>query len=110
MFVPGGSKGADLVAHVADGSPAQKVGIRSGDLLLKIDELDVTKWRTDPAVLPLNRFWSRPAGTKRRLTLQRDGQQFDVTVELQDILFPDGEKSPSSSKASSLPAGPSTRP
>lgn len=86
-FLPGGSKGSDLVAHVADRSPAYQAGIRKGDVLLKIDELDVTKWQTDPTVLPLNPFWFRPAGTKLRLVLKRDGKPFEVAVELKEILI-----------------------
>ena len=75
------------MAHVAEKSPAQKAGIRNGDILLKIGGLDVTKWRTDPKVLPLRRFWIRPAGTKLELSLTRDDKPLKATVELKDI-FP----------------------
>ena len=73
VFVPGG-QGDALVAHVVEGSPGHRAGIRQDDLLLRIDDLDVTKWRTDPRVLPLSRFWSRPAGTAIHLGLQRQGE------------------------------------
>ncbi len=92
VFVPGGSKGHDLVAHVVDPSPAHEAGIRNGDVLLKIDKLDVSKWQTDPSVLPLHRFWSRQPGTRTRLMLRREGKQFETTVELKDILQQKADK------------------
>jgi hypothetical protein len=85
VFVPGGRKGNDLVAHVVEGSPAHEAGIRSRDVLLAIDGLDVTHWRTEPAVLPLHRFWSRAPGTRLRLRLERQGKPVEVTVELREI-------------------------
>jgi hypothetical protein len=87
VFVPRDIKSNHLVAHVAEKSPAQKAGIRNGDILLKIGDLDVTKWRTDPKVLPLRRFWIRPVGTKLDLSLMRDDKPLKATVELKDI-FP----------------------
>ncbi|UCD51296.1 MAG: PDZ domain-containing protein [Phycisphaerales bacterium] len=87
VFVPGDGQGDVLVAHVVQGGPAHRAGIRDGDRLLRIDELDVTKWRTDPRILPLSRFWSRPAGTALGLGLQRDEKTLDVTAVLEDI-FP----------------------
>lgn len=87
VFVPRDIKSNNLMAHVAEKSPAQKAGIRSGDILLKIGDLAVTKWRTDPKVLPLSRFWTRPAGTKIELSLMRDDRPLKAIVELKDI-FP----------------------
>ena len=52
-FIPRDPQNDDLVAHVADESPAYEAGIRNDDVLLKIGELDATKCRTDPKVLPL---------------------------------------------------------
>ena len=75
-------------AHVVPGSPAFLAGIRDNDVLLKIDDLDITKWRTDPRVLPLSRFWERPAGTILNLTLKREEREFEVIVLLKDILGP----------------------
>jgi len=88
VFVPSDMQHDPLEAHVAKGSPAETAGIRNGDVLLKIDALDVTKWRTDPAVMPMSKFWERPAGTKFALALKRGDKEFTVVVTLRDILGP----------------------
>jgi len=92
VFVPRDAQRDDLVAHVVDGSPAYAAGIRIDDVLLKIGELDATKWRTDPNVLPLSRFWNSPAGTKLELTLKRGDKIFKTTAVLRNILPPDAPK------------------
>lgn len=88
VFVPADLAHEALVGHVAAGSPAFEAGIRDGDELLKIDDLDVTRWRTDPRILPMGRFWERPAGTKVKLTLKRGQEIFVKEVELRSILAP----------------------
>jgi C-terminal processing protease CtpA/Prc len=92
VFVPRDSQNDDLVAHVVDGDPAYEAEIRNDDVLLKIGELDVTKWRTDPNVLPLSRFWNSPAGTKLELTLKRGDRIFKAAAVLRNILPPDAPK------------------
>ena len=87
VFVPAGAASNDLVAHVVKDGPAHRAGIRNGDFLLRINKLDVTKWRSDPRVLPLWRFWSRPAGTRMDLTIGSANSTRKVTVKLKEI-FP----------------------
>ena len=87
VFVPRNINSEQLVAHVVERGSAYEAGIRNGDVLVKIDDLDATNWRTDPKVLPLSRFWSRPAGTTLELSLLRDGKPFKAKVELREI-FP----------------------
>jgi hypothetical protein len=86
VFVPRDMQSEPLLAHVAPGSPAHLAGIRDKDVLLKVEDLDVTKWRTDPRVMPLSRFWERSAGTSLKLTLMREQREFQITVVLRDIL------------------------
>jgi len=86
VFTAANPTSDDLVATVVAAGPAHKRGVRNGDRLRRVDDLDVTKWRSDPKVLPLSRFWKQPAGTKIQLTLERDGKMFDSTVVLEDIL------------------------
>ena len=86
VFIPENLNSVELKAHVVESGPAYEVGIRNGDILLRIDDLDVTKWRTDPNVLPLGRFWSRPAGSTLKLSLLRNGKPLTTELELQEIL------------------------
>ncbi len=90
VFVPADGQSDDLVARIVPGSPAEEAGIRNGDVLLQVGTLDVTKWRTDPRVLPLTRFWERPAGSKLDLTLKRGDKVYRVNVTLRQILMAQG--------------------
>lgn len=76
------------VARVVDGSPAYEAGVRNGDVLLQVDEITVKGWSEDW----LSRFFL-PAGTKLKLTLQRDGTNFTTTATLREILQPSDNKS-----------------
>lgn len=89
VFVPRSDKSDDLVAHVVANSPAVSSGIRDGDVLLTVNGLDVTKWRTQRGIVPLSRFWAQSVGTKMDLLLVRDGKTFRAECSLQDILVPD---------------------
>jgi membrane-associated protease RseP (regulator of RpoE activity) len=82
-FVPSDLRGDELIARVVEGSPAEEAGIRNGDVLMKIDELDVTMRNIDA----LRKLWMR-SGTKINITLKRDGRIFKTTVTLRDILPP----------------------
>ncbi len=86
VFVPSNPDSDDLLASVISGGPAQEAGIRDGDVLLKIGEVDVTTWRTNSTVLPLSRFWTLPAGTKLKLTLRRGAETLSISVRLREIL------------------------
>ncbi len=79
------------VAQVVDGSPAYEAGLRNGDILLQVDEIAVTGWYSDW----IDRFY-RPAGTKLKLMLSREGKIYKTTATLRDILKPDSSKNPSS--------------
>jgi Aspartyl protease/PDZ domain len=89
-FVPRDSQNDDLVAQVADGSPAYEAGIRNGDVLSEIDGRDVTNWRISKQ--PNSPFCDEPAGTKLELTLKRGDKVFKTTVVLRNILPPDPPK------------------
>lgn len=104
VFYPPDLESPHLIARVVPGGPAYESGIRDGDILTGIEDLDATKWRTDPRVLPLHQFWSRPSGTALPLTVRRGDDNFSATVELKEI-FPE-PASPSSTAAapSGVPA------
>jgi len=88
VFVPSDlEKGNDLVGIVLNDSPAWEAGIRDGDVLLRIGDMDVSTWRSDPDAKP-GRFFERPAGTKLELTLRRGEKEFRITVVLRNLLGP----------------------
>ena len=85
VFIPKDSaKSDDLIARVLKDSPADRAGIRDGDVLLKIGLLNVTKWRNDPTIT-LNRYWAQADGTKLKLTLKRGDKQYETTVKLEEL-------------------------
>jgi hypothetical protein len=89
VFTPADlQRGQDLIACVLPGTPAYEAGVREGDILQKIDNLDVTEWRTNPAVMPLGRFFEQPAGTKITLKLKRGTEAVQAVVTLRDLLGP----------------------
>jgi hypothetical protein len=85
VFTPRSLSGGDLLAHVFKGSPAYEAGVRDGDVLTKIGQLDATKWATDPRILPLGRFWSQPAGTTIHLECRRGEETLPFTITLKEI-------------------------
>ena len=94
VFTPKDLDSDPLIARVAPGSPAEEAGVRDGDRLLAIGGLDATRWRTDPAVMPLSRHFERAAGTPIHLTLERDGERKLIEAVLRDILAPKREPVP----------------
>lgn len=91
VFAPDSTDGNDLVAHVAKNSPAERAGIRNGDILIKIGSRDVTNWRNEPKP-KTTPFTEQPEGTKLHLVLKRGGETYETTAMLEDILRPKGEK------------------
>jgi hypothetical protein len=85
VFDPGDDTHDALPAHVAAGSPADLAGIIDGDVLLRVDDVDVTKWRSD-SVFERRRFWEAPPGTTYKLTLKRGDHEYQTTVTLKKIL------------------------
>lgn len=73
----GRARGA-LVAHVAPGSPAERAGVRRGDIILRFDDQEIG----DAGELP---WLASTAGVGRNVRLQiwRDGARRDVTAALE---------------------------
>jgi len=87
VFVPRDDQSEPLMARVAKASPAELAGVQDGDVLLKVDDCDVTQWRTNADARP-TRFLEQAAGTKVRLLLERAGDRRTIEVVLKDILCP----------------------
>ncbi|MHC4463957.1 MAG: PDZ domain-containing protein [Planctomycetota bacterium] len=84
-FCPKSLDSKVLTAYVLTNSPAYRQGIRNGDVLLSVDDIDMTKWRDDPKIWKME-FWTAKPGTKYNLSLKRDGKRLDLQVTLEEIL------------------------
>lgn len=71
-----------LITVVAplDDSPAQKAGIKAGDVIIKIDDKDAPA-TIEEAVKTIR----GPKGTKVKLTIIRDGKQTDITITRDNV-------------------------
>ena len=81
--------GGILVSDVQDGTPAAKAGLRQGDVILKLNDTELT----DVGDLR-NRIAMLEPGSKAALTLVRDGkeQRLDVTIGKQPDNFGKNEE------------------
>jgi hypothetical protein len=76
----------EYIARVADGSPAQEAGVQNGDILVRVNDQDVTG--PDAVVLVPRDWMSMPAGTKVRLALRRAGAITNITATMREMLPP----------------------
>lgn len=81
-FIPQAPDYKVQVAHVIKDGTAYNAGLRDGDLVLMVNGVMAANWRDDESVRPGNRFNDEP-GTRVRLLVERDGERFPVTIELQ---------------------------
>jgi len=74
-----------VISHVVEGSAAERAGLKTGDIIVKVDAVPVTQ--TDDLTTMLKKTLP---GDLAELALFRDGDQFKVTVTLgeqKDISF-----------------------
>ena len=71
-----GVKKGVLVAQVVKGGPAEKAGIKSGDIIIAVNDKPVSK------ISQLQKYVMRnPPGTKIKITVIRDGKRKDIYVK-----------------------------
>jgi serine protease Do len=95
-----GTKGA-LIANVTDAGPADKAGIKQGDVVLRFDGKDVTAMRSLPRMVA-----ETPINKKVEVVVWRQGKEMTFQVVLGE-LTEEAEQatlSPSQSEESSPPA------
>ena len=63
-------------------SPAEMAGVKAGDYVNKVDNASTNKWTLSEAVSKIR----GPKNTKVKLTLERNGKEFDVTIVRQQII------------------------
>jgi len=73
------TKGA-LVANVTDGGPADKAGIKQGDVILTFDGKEVNEMRTLPRMVA-----ETPINAKVEVVVSRQGKQMTFTVVLGEL-------------------------
>lgn len=73
-----------VVVAPVDGSPAQKAGLKAGDIIVKVDGKDSTQWSVDTAVTKIR----GKAGTDVVLNVVRDGKPQDITITRAEITVP----------------------
>jgi hypothetical protein len=83
-FLPVSLESNRLVGHVLKNSPAYKAGLRTGDILLKVDNIDMTQWKTDPTIWK-REFWEAEPGTQYALEIERNDRKHVFTVVLEEI-------------------------
>jgi regulator of sigma E protease len=62
------------IGEVSPGLPAEKAGLRKGDLVLSIDDVRVTKWDD------LSKIIHGSKGKELLMKVKRDGEIFEITV------------------------------
>lgn len=77
-----------VIAPLKD-SPAERAGVKAGDLIIKVNDQSTEKWTLTEAVSKIR----GPQGTKVKLTLERDGKQFVITITREKIFVPSVELS-----------------
>jgi serine protease Do len=66
-----------LVSEVLDDTPASQAGLRSGDIVLKVDGREIKDWTELKAKMA-----ALDPGTRTTLAILRDGKEQDLSVEL----------------------------
>ncbi|OGP52657.1 MAG: RIP metalloprotease RseP [Deltaproteobacteria bacterium RBG_13_52_11] len=74
VFCIGVPQMTPVVGEVVKGFPAQEAGVKSGDVILKVDDAKITQWVDLPAVI------SKSEGRSLQLTIKRGGKVITVRV------------------------------
>ncbi len=79
-------EGRLVIVEVIEGQPAEKAGLKSGDVILKVDDKPIENMTLLEAVLLIR----GPRGTPVKLTVYREGleEPFEVTIIRQRIEIP----------------------
>jgi len=66
------------------GAPAEEVGLQRDDILLEVDGESIMGWSIDAVTAAVR----GPAGTDVNLTLERDGEEVEVTITRAAVVIP----------------------
>ena len=80
----GSRSGRPTIVRPLEGSPAQKSGIKAGEIIVKVNDENVSDWDVDRVVSKIR----GEVGTSVKLTLLSNGQTREVSVVRQNITSP----------------------
>lgn len=83
IYMTGNDKDNIVVQSVIKNYPAEKSGLKAGDIILKVDGEEVKASESSKASSKIK----GKAGTSVTLTIQRGEEQFDVTVKREEIVI-----------------------
>jgi hypothetical protein len=85
-FVPRDlERDSDIVARVVKDSPAYDAGLRDGDVLVKLGDTKVSRWRvSDPFPWKLNHECHQASGTRLKIRVKRNGTNMDLEATLRE--------------------------
>ena len=86
-FTVDNTRNGGMFAHVATDSVPYKAGLRSGDLLLRVNGYEIIRGRAAPPKDGNTNDPPAPPGRKLSLTLKRGDQVFDLVLEPEGITF-----------------------
>jgi len=82
--------GKAVIMDLLEGYPAQRQGLRVGDIILEVDSIKITKENYPE----LGKYLKRKPGTEIRLTIQREGEKeplifniFTEEIQLKNLTF-----------------------
>lgn len=67
-----------MVTRVNVGGPARKAGVQTGDIIVKLDDTEITSMKNFRQAL-----YAKQVGEKAILTVRRDGKEEQIEVTLQ---------------------------
>ncbi len=72
------------VVSTIEGAPAEKAGLQRDDVIVAVDGESILGWSVDEVTATVR----GPAGTDVTLTIERDGDPFDVTITRAAVTIP----------------------
>ncbi|MEN3014826.1 MAG: S41 family peptidase [bacterium] len=76
MFRDNKDQGEIIITEVIEDSPAQRSGIKAGDRIIKVDDIDITNLSLDTVQSMIR----GPENTKVKLTLRRENQIIELEI------------------------------
>jgi len=73
-----------LIVSTIGGAPAEDAGLMQDDILLEVDGKSIVGWSVDEVTAAVR----GPEGTDVTLTLERDGEEYEVTITRAAVVIP----------------------